>query len=356
MNLSNAVSITANTVYVASYHTNVGHYADDQYYFGSNVDNSPLHVPANSGSAPNGVYAYASNSAFPNQGWNSSNYWVDVVFAPSGTDNTPPTVTFVSPFSGATGVDATSSVLASFSEAIDPSTTTTTSFQLLDSTGAIVPATVSYDSSSSTAKLSPFSSLAYSSTYTAIVKGGIVKDLSGNVLNSNYSWSFTTAAAPPPPPNDGPGGPILIVSSSTNPFSRYYTEILRAEGFNEFTAMDIALVSSSTLANYDTVILGDLSLTASQVSMLSTWVTGGGNLIAMHPDKQLAGLLGLTDNSATLSDGYLLLIPALVQVAVSSIKPFSSTAARTCIHLTAREASQRCIRMRLHRPRNRLSP
>ena len=29
--------------------------------------------------------------------------------------------------------------------------------------------------------------------------------------------------------------------------------------------------------------------------MFTTWVNGGGNLIAMRPDKQLAGLLGLTD-------------------------------------------------------------
>ena len=40
--------------------------------------------------------------------------------------------------------------------------------------------------------------------------------------------------------------------------------------------------------------------------MLSDWVTAGGNLIAMRPDKQLAPLLGLTDASATLSEGYLL--------------------------------------------------
>ena len=29
--------------------------------------------------------------------------------------------------------------------------------------------------------------------------------------------------------------------------------------------------------------------------MFTDWVNGGGNLIAMRPDKQLAGLLGLTD-------------------------------------------------------------
>jgi hypothetical protein len=83
VNFSTPVAITANTVYVASYHTNVGHYSDDQNYFASNgVDNPPLHAPANWVSGFNGVYAYGSTSSFPTQGWNSSNYWVDVVFQP----------------------------------------------------------------------------------------------------------------------------------------------------------------------------------------------------------------------------------------------------------------------------------
>ncbi|WP_298439879.1 DUF4082 domain-containing protein, partial [Geobacter sp.] len=71
------------TVYVASYHTNAGYYSDDQYYFsGKGVDNAPLHALADGVSGVNGVYAYGSTSSFPNQGWNSSNYWVDVVFKP----------------------------------------------------------------------------------------------------------------------------------------------------------------------------------------------------------------------------------------------------------------------------------
>ena len=40
--------------------------------------------------------------------------------------------------------------------------------------------------------------------------------------------------------------------------------------------------------------------------MFSNWVTAGGNLIAMHPDKKLASLLGITDASATLADAYML--------------------------------------------------
>jgi hypothetical protein len=77
------VAVTANTVYVASYHTNAGHYSDDQYYFqGAGVDSPPLHTPADGVSGYNGVYAYGSTSIFPTLGWNSSNYWVDVVFQP----------------------------------------------------------------------------------------------------------------------------------------------------------------------------------------------------------------------------------------------------------------------------------
>jgi hypothetical protein len=91
-----------------------------------------------------------------------------------------------------------------------------------------------------------------------------------------------------PPPTDGPGGPILVISSTTTPFSRHDVEILRAEGLNEFSAMDISQVSANTLSGYDEVILGEFPLTSDQAGMLSNWVNAGGNLIAMRPDKQLA--------------------------------------------------------------------
>ncbi len=44
------------------------------------MDNAPLHALANGVSGGNGVYSYGTGSAFPNQTFNSSNYWVDVVF------------------------------------------------------------------------------------------------------------------------------------------------------------------------------------------------------------------------------------------------------------------------------------
>jgi hypothetical protein len=80
---STPVTITANTVYVASYHTNVGHYSiDGNYFSGKGMDNPPLHALATGVSGGNGVFAYGSISSFPSQSYNSTNYWVDVVFQP----------------------------------------------------------------------------------------------------------------------------------------------------------------------------------------------------------------------------------------------------------------------------------
>ena len=80
VNFATPVAISANTVYVASYHADNGHYsADEGYFSGTGVDNAPLHA-VNGVSEGNGVYAYGASSTFPNQTWNTSNYWVDVVF------------------------------------------------------------------------------------------------------------------------------------------------------------------------------------------------------------------------------------------------------------------------------------
>src|SRR5687768_5431465 len=95
-------------------------------------------------------------------------------------------------------------------------------------------------------------------------------------------------------PAQGPGGPVLVVTSSASTYGKYYAEILRAEGMNAFAVTDISSLTATQLAAYDVVILAKMPLQSTQVSMLSTWVNGGGNLIAMAPDPALGSLLGLT--------------------------------------------------------------
>src|SRR6185436_4253399 len=107
-------------------------------------------------------------------------------------------------------------------------------------------------------------------------------------------------------PNQGPGGPILVITNGNQNFGKFYAEILRTEGFNEFTVAEIGSVTATTLNSYDLVILAKMSVTTTQASMFSTWVTAGGNLIAMDPAPELATLLGITPTANTLSNGYLL--------------------------------------------------
>jgi len=82
VSFSTPVAITANTVYVVSYHTSVGRYAYTYNTFANaGVDNGPLHALRAGVSGGNGVFRYGG-VAFPTQSFNSSNYWVDVVFVP----------------------------------------------------------------------------------------------------------------------------------------------------------------------------------------------------------------------------------------------------------------------------------
>jgi len=300
------VAITANTTYVISYHAPNGHYpGPDNYFATAGVDSPPLHALRNGVDGPNGLYTYSASAAFPTQTFQSEAYFVDVVFnTSSGPDLTPPRVIATVPSAGASGARIDGQVTATFNEPID-STTIASRFVLRDGSGAQLPANMTYSSGTLTATLTPTAALQYSATYTAVVTAG-VKDTAGNATTSDFSWSFTTTAPPPPPPSQGPGGPILVVTASGNPFTTYFAEILRTEGANLFLTQDISQVTAGVLASYDVVILGDTPLTSGQVSMFTTWVNGGGNLIAMRPDKQLAGLLGLTDAASTLADAYLL--------------------------------------------------
>src|SRR5438067_6797578 len=95
------IPITANTTYIASYHTNAGHYSVDSFYFGrSGVDMSPLHALQNNGvSGPNAVFVYGA-SAFPSQTFQGESYWVDVVMGPA--DTAAPVVSVTAPTAGTT--------------------------------------------------------------------------------------------------------------------------------------------------------------------------------------------------------------------------------------------------------------
>jgi methionine-rich copper-binding protein CopC len=294
------VPVSANTTYIASYHAPNGNYALNDAYFASGpTTNGPLTALQDGTDGGNGVYSYGG-SGFPTSTFGASNYWVDVVFNTTATDTTLPTVTDRAPAPGASGVPADVVPTATFSEPVQQPTIT---MELRKPDNSLVTAALTYDSSTRTARLTPQSPLAYSTSYTVNLSGA--KDLAGNTM-APLTWSFTTGAQPPPGPDQGPGGPIAVLTSNGDKLTKYTAEILRAEGLNEFATVDMGSATATTLAAYDTAILGAMTLTSAQVTMLTDWVNAGGNLIAYKPDPQLASLLGLTSAGTTLSEGYLL--------------------------------------------------
>ncbi len=146
----------------------------------------------------------------------ASNYWVDVVFDTYiGPDVTPPVIISVTPSDNASGVAITIHPTVAFNEALDPLTVNTSSVLMTGPGSTPVTGTVTY--AANTITFTPTSALAYNTTYTLTLPGvyseNRIKDIAGNGLSTDYSWSFTTSSPPPPPPTEGPGGPILVISS-----------------------------------------------------------------------------------------------------------------------------------------------
>lgn len=82
-------SLTANTNYRIAYKAPIGGYSASSNFFTTAYDTGRSiagtgAVVSGQGTSTGGVYAYsASNSAFPNSAFNSSNYWIDPLFIPN---------------------------------------------------------------------------------------------------------------------------------------------------------------------------------------------------------------------------------------------------------------------------------
>jgi PKD repeat protein len=250
VNFSTPVSISANTTYVAAYHANKGHYADDQNYFAlSALNNGPLH-------ATNGVYNYGPTGSFPNQTWNFSNYWVDVVFNTTTTTSTPP----VANAGPAKTTNEGSAVTLSGSE-----------------TGGTGPFTYSWnfgDGTTGTGSLTPTHTYANHGTFTATLT---VTDSLGQ--KSSASTAVTVNDVAPTvqvggPYSGTPGTAISFKGSATDPGAT------DASGFTWL--WDFGDNTTSTVQNpthtYATAGTYNVKLTVKEASGLSGTATTTANV------------------------------------------------------------------------------
>lgn len=157
----------------------------------------------------------------------------------TGGDTTPPAVPSAYPEDGATNVNSSTNITATFSEPMDSATINQTSFTL---EGSSVSGTVTYDPATYTATFNPDAALAYNYTYTATLSTAIT-DLAGNPLAAPYTWSFTTRSDTTPPDTEITSGP----SGSIN----YDDVTFTWTGSDDLTPVP-ELVYSYYLEGYDT--------------------------------------------------------------------------------------------------------
>jgi len=99
----------------------------------------------------------------------------------------PPVVISSTPYAGSTNVPVTTTVTATFSEAMDATTISTGTFTLTGSSA--VAGSVSYNGT--TATFTPAGELEKGITYTATINTGVT-DTDGIAMEENFTWSFTT--------------------------------------------------------------------------------------------------------------------------------------------------------------------
>ena len=203
------VNVQAGVTYVASYHTNTGHYSSTDYYFidYDGVTKGALTAPGNS---LNGVYAYGSSPVFPSNASNikAANYWVDVVFNDSGS---------TSPQANAdSGFTVSQNGVLNIAAATLLANDTNASGLAFSITGVSNASngSVSYNSQNQTVTFTPTAGYAGAASFTYTITDTSGQSGSGQVsLKVNYPASaqslFGTNDAPSVP-NSGDTSPVEV--------------------------------------------------------------------------------------------------------------------------------------------------
>jgi hypothetical protein len=164
------------------------------------------------------VQVRATDAASPPNTTLEANYATDAFTV----DATAPTVVSRYPASGVTGVLVTTTVTATFSEAMNASTITTSSFTLKIGTTP-VSGSVSYNAGTYTATFTPSANLTDDTIYTASIST-VVTDVAGNALGAASTWNFTTGTVPDTTPPSVTVSDIVTTTDTTPTFTGTATD------------------------------------------------------------------------------------------------------------------------------------
>lgn len=168
-----------------------------------------------------------------------------------------PTVIATSPLNGETSISLNKVITVTFNEAMNPETITQSSFTIVNGTTPVA-GTISY--SGNTASFTPTSNLIANKTYIGKVTT-LAKDLSGNALQSDYIWTFSTGTSL---------SPLVIATDPANNATGVVLNKIITATFN--TPMNGTTISGTTftLKQGATSIAGMVTYSGTTASFVPT--------------------------------------------------------------------------------------
>ncbi len=260
-------------------------------------------------------------------------------------DTVAPKVLSTTASDGATGVPRNASIVGHFSEKMHPATLTTATFTL---TGpGVTPVSGAVAHSGIHAIFTPSANLAAGTLFEATITTG-AKDLAGNALVSDYTWSFTTGAAldttAPTVPSSTPVDGTIGIPRNTNVIATFSEEMnpatLTTATFKVTgpgaTPVSGAITYSGTHAIFTpfanlaastlfeaTITTGAKDLAGNALASAFTWSFTTG---ASAPEGPAPVLLGTAGNFVILAKSGIDTVPTSAITGDIGVSPIDSTA------------------------------
>ncbi|WP_052435572.1 DUF4082 domain-containing protein [Bradyrhizobium japonicum] len=250
---STPITLTPGQIYTVSYHTEVGHYSNTSNFFTSAVTSGPLTAPASG----NGVFAYGSSSVFPTNTYQASNFWVDVMFNPSGgTTNQPPVAANDVGPTATQGTPVTITAASLISNDSDPNGDALTVTAVGGATHGTVTLNVQSNPQNNTITFTP------DTTYTG-----------------NASFNYTVS--------DGHGGTatanvsLTVVAPGQTPVSLFSASSAPAGSFQDGTPLEVGVKFTTSVAGQITALKFYRSAADTGTDILDLWSSTGANLASV---------------------------------------------------------------------------
>jgi len=294
------VAITAGTTYVASYYAPNGRYSRDSGAFASvGVDNGPLHLLPDGSDGVNGVFVYGSITSpptFPTSTFNSTNYWVDVVFNTTAAPGATLSSISLNPTTVQGGSSSTGTATLT---AAAPTEGAIVALSSSDPTVASVPSTVTVPAGATTATFTISTSTVSSSTPVTIsgsYQGQQTMTLT--VTPATSSGSISNLTLSPTSVVSGGTSTATVTLSSPAPTSGALVTLSSADNTVASVPASVTVAAGNTIATFTISASGVSSSSTTAISASYGGVTRSANLTVTP-----AALLSVTVSPATVVGG-----------------------------------------------------